>query len=142
MWNGIGAQADPTIEFGLAGQANNRPGYYHWDYHNFAPRISFAYNPRPNTVIRAGASIVYDRVGTGLLSTFDRYGAFGLSTGLTNSFIPSADTAPRLTSLTEVPCCTPGGTNIFLCRRLRRISFLSPPEEPDWQFTGAWMIPS
>ena len=113
MWNGIGAQADPMIEFGLAGQANNRPGYYHWDYHNFAPRISFAYNPRPNTVIRAGASIVYDRVGTGLLSTFDRYGAFGLSTGLTNSFIPSADTAPRLTSLTEVPCCTPGGTNIF-----------------------------
>ena len=113
MWNGIGAEADPTVSFALAGAANNKPGYYHWDYNNFAPRLSVAYNPRPNTVIRAGASVVYDRIGAGLLSTFDQYGAFGLSTQLTNSFIPSASTSPRLTSLTEVPCCTPGGTNIF-----------------------------
>jgi hypothetical protein len=113
MGKGIGAEADPVIQFGLAGPANGRPGYYKWDYNNFAPRLSFAYNPRPNTVVRAGASVVYDRIGTGLLSTFDRYGAFGLSTGLTNSFIPSVETSPRLTSLTAVPCCTPGGTNIF-----------------------------
>jgi hypothetical protein len=110
---GIGSGADPIIEFGLGGAANNKPGYYRWDYNNFAPRLSIAYNPRPNTVIRAGASIVYDRIGTGLLSTFDQYGAFGLSTGLTNSFIPSASTVPRLSSLTEVPCCTPQGNNIF-----------------------------
>jgi hypothetical protein len=113
MQHGIGAEADPIIQFALAGAANHKPGYYNWDYHNFAPRLSFAYTPRPNTVIRAGASIVYDRIGAGLLSTFDRNGAFGLSTGLTNNVIPSATTVPRLTSLTQVPCCTPQGVNIF-----------------------------
>jgi Carboxypeptidase regulatory-like domain/TonB dependent receptor len=113
MRNGIGAEADPIVEFGLAGAANGKPGYYNWDYHNFAPRLSFAYTPRPKTVIRGGAGVVFDRIGAGLLSTFDRNGAFGLSTGLTNSVIPSAATVPRLTSLTQVPCCEPNGTNIF-----------------------------
>jgi hypothetical protein len=113
MEHGIGAEADPIVQFGLAGAANGKPGYYNWDYHNFAPRLSFAWSPRPQTVIRAGASVVYDRIGAGLLSTFDRDGAFGLSTGLTNSVIPSAATVPRLTSLTQVPCCTPQGANIF-----------------------------
>ena len=113
MQHGIGSGADPTVEFALAGQANGKPGYYNWDYHNFAPRLSFAWNARPNTVIRAGASIVYDRIGAGLLSTFDQNGAFGLSTTLTNSTIPSASTVPRLTSLTQVPCCSPDGTNLF-----------------------------
>jgi hypothetical protein len=113
MQHGIGAEADPIVQFALAGPVNHKPGYYNWDYHNFAPRLSFAYTPRPNTVIRAGASIVYDRIGAGLLSTFDRDGAFGLSTGLTNNVIPSAATVPRLTSLTQVPCCSPDGTNLF-----------------------------
>ena len=45
--------------------------------------------------VRAGASMVYDRIGAGLLSTFDQYGSFGLSTQLTNSFIPSASTTPK-----------------------------------------------
>jgi len=127
MGNGIGAEADPTIAFGLAGPANHKPGYYNWDYHNFAPRLSIAYNPRPNTVIRAGASIVYDRIGAGLLSTFDQNGSFGLSTQLTNSFIPSASTSPRLSSLTEVPCCTPGGTNIFPPMPTGGFPFVFPP---------------
>jgi hypothetical protein len=113
MLNGIGAEADPIVQFGLAGPANGKPGYYNWDYHNFAPRLSFAYTPRPGTVVRGGAGVVFDRIGAGLLSTFDRDGAFGLSTGLTNSVIPSAATVPRLTGLTQVPCCEPGGTNIF-----------------------------
>jgi Carboxypeptidase regulatory-like domain len=111
--NGLGAEADAPIDFGLAGPVNHKPSYYQWDYHNFAPRLSFAYNPRPSTVIRGGAGIVFDRIGAGLLSTFDRDGAFGLSTGLTNSTIPSAATVPRLTSLTQVPCCSPDGTNLF-----------------------------
>ena len=113
MLQGIGAEADPIVEFGLAGPANGKPGYYNWDYHNFAPRLSFAYSPKPKTVIRGGVGVVFDRIGAGLLSTFDRNGAFGLSTGLTNSVIPSAATVPRLTSLTQVPCCEPNGTNIF-----------------------------
>jgi hypothetical protein len=110
----------------LAGAANGKPGFYNWDYHNFAPRFSFAYTPRADsgwlhslfgedkTVIRGGAGIVYDRIGGGLLQTFDTFGAFGLSTELTNDVIPSASTSPRLSSLTSVPCDEPG-TNISLC---------------------------
>lgn len=116
MLNGIGSNQDPTVTFGLAGAANGKPGYYNWDFHNFGPRISFAYTPRPDggwlrdlvgegdkTVIRAGFGIVYDHIGPGLLSSFDQNGSFGLSTQLSNSVLPSAATAPRLTSLTSVP---------------------------------------
>jgi hypothetical protein len=116
MLNGTPSSADPTITFALAGAANGKKGYYNWDYHNFAPRISFAYTPRPDggwlrnlvgdgdkTVIRAGFGIVYDHIGPGLLSSFDQNGSFGLSTQLTNSVLPTAGNAPRLTSLTDVP---------------------------------------
>jgi Carboxypeptidase regulatory-like domain len=132
MENGIGSRADQTVAFNLAGPANGKVGYYDWDYHNFAPRLSFAYNPRPNTVIRAGASIVYDRIGTGLLSTFDRYGAFGLSSNLTNSAIPTAGEAspasPRLSSLTQVPCCDPTtGANLFPPPPPGGFPFIQPP---------------
>src|SRR5262249_43057158 len=101
-------------------------GYYNWDYHDFSPKISFAYSPRPSggwlkslvgdgdkTVIRGGFGIVYDRIGAGLLSSFDQQGSFGLSTNTTNSVLPSAATAPRLTSLTDVPTTLFDGTTPF-----------------------------
>ncbi len=126
MLNGIGSNQDPTVTFALAGAANGKPGYYNWDYHNFAPRLSFAYTPRPDggwlkslvgegdkTVVRAGFGIVYDHIGPGLLSSFDQNGSFGLSTQLTNSVLPSAATAPRLTSLTSVPTTLFDGTTPF-----------------------------
>src|SRR5438477_5382396 len=47
--------------------------------------------------------MVYDRIGAGLLSTFDQYGSFGLSTSLTNSSLPSVATAPRVTGLNTIP---------------------------------------
>jgi hypothetical protein len=125
MLNGIGSNQDPTVSFALAGAANGKPGYYNWDYHNFGPRVSFAYTPRPDgwlknlvgegdkTVIRAGFGIVYDHIGPGLLSSFDQNGSFGLSTQLTNSVLPSAATAPRLTSLTSVPTTLYDGVTPF-----------------------------
>lgn len=106
----------PPISFSLAGPANNAKGYYNWDYHDFAPRLAFAYSPRPNsgwlkslvgdgdkTSIRGGFGMVYDRIGAGLLDSFDQYGSFGLSTTLTNSVIPSVATAPRVTNLNTIP---------------------------------------
>jgi hypothetical protein len=117
---------DPLISYDLAGSANGKTGYYDWDYHDFGPRVSFAYSPQASggllgslfgngdkTVIRGGFGIVYDRIGAGLLSTFDENGAFGLSTGI-SAPVPCvgptvADpcaglpVAPRLTDLNVVP---------------------------------------
>jgi len=73
-------------------------GYYGWDYKNFAPRLAFAYSPGQRwlvkslfgegdkTVVAAAFGMVFDRIGSGLLSTFDRRGSFGLSTGITAQF--------------------------------------------------------
>jgi hypothetical protein len=126
MLSGIGSNADPTVTFNLAGAANGKAGYYGWDYHNFAPKISFAYTPRPDggwlrhlvgdgdkTVIRGGAGIAYDHIGPGLLTSFDQNGSFGLSTQLTNSVLPTASNAPRLTSLTSIPTTLFDGVTPF-----------------------------
>jgi len=84
------------IQTDLGGPANGRAGYYDYDYKNFSPRIAIAWAPRfkdgllhslfgdAKTSIRAGYSIVYDRIGNGLATTFDQLGSFGLSTDITS----------------------------------------------------------
>jgi hypothetical protein len=115
MLNGIGSNQDPTVVFNLGGAANGKSGYYNWDYHNFAPKISFAYTPRADgkTVIRGGFGVAFDHIGPGLLTSFDQNGSFGLSTNLTNSVLPTASNAPRLTSLTSVPSTLFDGVTPF-----------------------------
>jgi hypothetical protein len=126
MLQGIGSTADPTISFNLAGPGNNKPGYYNWDYKNFAPRVAFAYSPRPKdgwlksvfggedkTIIRGGFGIVYDRIGSGLLNTFDQRGSFGLSTQLSNDIVPTVATGPRLTGLNTIPTVDAIGRTVF-----------------------------
>jgi hypothetical protein len=70
-----GPDAEPLLRYTLSGKANDGEPLYEPDYNNFAPRIGFAYNPSfkggllgavfgdRKTVLRGGASIVYDRVG-------------------------------------------------------------------------------
>jgi hypothetical protein len=114
MQQGVPASAAPRISFNLGGPANNAPGFYKWDKKNFAPRLGIAWSPSAKeglfkslfgnpgqTTIRAGAGIVYDRVGPALLATFDSSGSFGLSTTLTNTGgVETPEIAPRLTGLT------------------------------------------
>jgi hypothetical protein len=120
MAQGIGSNQDPVITMDLAGPANGKPGFYNWDYKNFGPRVAFAYSPNASsglmsalfgtgnrTSIRGGFGMVYDRVGAGLLSTFDQFGSFGLSTQLTNTTSPSVATAPRVTGLNDLPTSSP-----------------------------------
>lgn len=133
MMKGIPSNADPVLKFDLAGPANGKAGYYPYGKKNFAPRLAIAYSPRSSwtpmrtlfgdtdrTSIRAGFGIVYDRIGAGLLNSFDKYGSFGLATGLTNpAAIQTMDCAPRLSSLNVIPttgCSSPGvgGGVIFI----------------------------
>ena len=130
---GIPSSQDPLIAFDLAGPANGKRGFYDWAKKNFAPRLALAYSPRlrseffkrifgegDKTSIRAGFGLVYDRIGTGLLNTFDQNGAFGLATTLSNAAgIQTLDCAPRLTNVNVIPttgCSSPGvgGGTIFI----------------------------
>jgi len=88
----------PLIQFDLGGPANNRAGYYSWDYNNFSPRAAVAWAPRfkdgwlgkisgdGKLVLRAGYGLVYDRAGSSLINQFDDIGSFGLSTTITSTF--------------------------------------------------------
>jgi len=128
MVAGIPSNVDPLVQFDLSGPANGgKPGFYNWDKKNFGPRVSVAYSPRfqngllkalfgeaDKSTIRAGFGVVYDRIGAGLLSTFDQNGSFGLSTGLTNpaGVITAAD-APPLTDIHTIPTTDNSGNTIF-----------------------------
>ena len=51
----------PIYSVKLGGKANNGAPLYQPSYKDFAPRVAFAYNPTPKTVINGSAGIVYDR---------------------------------------------------------------------------------
>lgn len=128
MLQGVPSSADPLVSFDFSGPENGGPSYYHWDYRNFGPRVAFAYSPRPSwgflksifgegdkSTIRAGFSVVYDRIGAGLLNSFDRFGSFGLATGLSNpAATQTADSAPRLTDVNTIPVTDNDGNTIFI----------------------------
>jgi hypothetical protein len=129
MLQGVPSNQDPLVNFDLSGPANGgKQGYYNWDYHNFGPRLAFAWSLRPHsgllrsvfgdgdkTSVRAGFSVVYDRIGAGLLDTFDSAGSFGLSTTLTNpAGVVTADCAPRLTGLNNIPATDLCGNQLLL----------------------------
>ena len=126
MLSGGASNTDPLLTFDLRAPGMGKRGYYDWDYHNFAPRVAIAFSPRPEggllkkifgdqdkSVIRGGFGIVYDRIGAGLLSTFDQNGSFGLSTQITNDQIPSVASAPRVTDLNTVPQLDANGDQFF-----------------------------
>lgn len=82
---GIGGDAaEPLLSYDLIGKANDGRPLYDSDWNNFAPRIGFAWNPSfkggvmgmlfgdRKTVIRGGASQVYDRVGGALTFVQDQ----------------------------------------------------------------------
>lgn len=129
MEQGLPTNRLAPITYDWSGPANGKPGFYNWDYHNFGPRVAFAWSPAyssglPGALfggsgkssIRAGFGIVYDRVGESLVDTFDQNGAFGLSSILNNpSNVETSQTAPRLSNMNVIPAydytpCTPPQT--------------------------------
>src|SRR4051794_9216588 len=114
MLQGIPSNQTPLLSFDLAGPANGKAGFYHWDKKNFAPRFAIAWSPEPNTSIRAGFGMAYDHLGQTLLSTFDQQGSFGMSTSLSNlGGHQTLESAPRLTDLNTIPTTDYNGDQIF-----------------------------
>ena len=125
--NGTASFQDTPLAFDWSGKANGKPGYYNWDKKDFGPRIALAWAPRKSggllgslfgegkTAIRAGAGIVYDRMGQGIADDFARNGSFGLSTQLTNpaGFL-SPYNAPRLTDIHTIPTTDLNDNVIFI----------------------------
>jgi hypothetical protein len=128
MNNGVPSIAAPPIAFNWSGPANGgTTGYYGWDYKNLGPRVAVAWSPGYDngilhdlfgsggkSSIRAGFGIVYDRIGEGLLDTFDSNGAFGLSTNIPNAAASeTVACTPRVTSLNSIPTADNCGAPIF-----------------------------
>ncbi len=105
------------VQMALGGQANGKQPFWGWDYKDIAPRFAFAYSPHADggflhklfgsagkSSIRGGYGLYYDHFGEGVVNTFDRNGAFGLTTALDNpAGSQDVDCTPRMVSLYTLP---------------------------------------
>lgn len=142
MLEGVPSDASPLIGYDLAGKANGQPAWYAPDRNNFAPRVSLAWSPdfksgflksifgeSGKSAIRLGSGIYYQRFGSTLAITTDRWGNPGLSSlrfSPRNKF--NLANAPRFNGTCTITGCAgmPAITN-----------YLTPPGALSLPFTPA-----
>lgn len=112
---GLGRPLNELITVERSGKANNKPGFYSMDWNNFAPTVSVAWQPdlgdnwfgraigrNGRSVIRGGARIVYDRIGSALAVGFDLNNGLGFSSTATvgpNTINTTSRLGPLFTGL-------------------------------------------
>lgn len=114
MNSGLGMNQLPNsgrVTYDLNGPVNGRGSWYAPDKNNFAPRLSAAYAVTPKTVIRMGASMVYDQYGNDLVTNMASSGSPGISTTMSNPVSYNFTTSPRYGNgtLPTLPTASPGG---------------------------------
>jgi hypothetical protein len=105
-----GPDVVPFISYNLGGKANHAAPLYKPSYHDFAPRVAFAWNPSntPKTVFNAGAGVVYDRTVINAINFIQDQSSY-LFQGSANDIFGVSDPVqslkqdPRFTSLAAVP---------------------------------------
>jgi len=109
-----GDSAIPFLSYDLGGKANNARGIYEPDKNNFSPRVAFAFNPGSKhgllnsilgdkkTVIRGGATMVYDRVNANTINFIQDQVSYLFNTSAQTNFGDLA-TDPRFTALGTLP---------------------------------------
>ncbi|HYO82994.1 MAG TPA: TonB-dependent receptor, partial [Bryobacteraceae bacterium] len=117
------ALPNALLSYDLNGPANGRPSWYQRDNNNWAPRFGFAFSPMKEgllsrimgkgSVFRGGASLVYDRFGSDLVTEFDRTGSPGLSTNVTQPVNTDFTTAARYQNGLPALPTAPTGTFPF-----------------------------
>jgi hypothetical protein len=129
---------NPIISYSLAGKANHAPGLYHPQWHDFQPRLAFAYNPAGfdgflgrlfgdrKTVIRGGAAIIDDHTILNALNFLQDQNTWILQNSAETEYgeVPTAyqslQTDPRFTGTTlpsgaiaaPTPITTPFAPNV------------------------------
>jgi hypothetical protein len=106
-----GDNAAPTVLYNFGGKANHAPGYFHPDWRDFAPRLSFAYNPSATsgfwgrllgdrkTVIRAGAGIVFDHTIMSAINFFNDQSSFVFGQTVPTPFLLGLNGDPRFSDV-------------------------------------------
>ncbi len=99
------------MTYDLNGPMNGRESWYRPDKNNWAPRLSLAYAVNEKTVVRAGASMVYDQYGNDLVSQMATSGSPGITTTMSAPVSYNFTTSPRYGNgvLPSLPQASPGG---------------------------------
>lgn len=117
-----GDDAVPTVVYNFSGKANHAPPLYHANWKDFAPRLSFAYNPSVTdgflgkvfgdrkTVIRFGAGVVHDHTILSAINFFGDQSSFVFGQGVTTVSTNGLATDPRFTAPDQLPPLDPPQT--------------------------------
>ena len=117
----FGPDTTPELTYSLSGQANNAAPIYRPEYHDFSPRLGFAWNPSSGsgflhnlvgdhkTVVRGGASLIYDETVVNNIiqlenqSDYTFGGSVAQQFGVSGDPISSLETEPRFSAINASP---------------------------------------